>query len=178
MARFFIDRPVFAIVLAIIITLLGAIAGFSLPIAQYPNITKPRISVNTNYVGASADIVEKKGTSIRLTCLPGFDVSKQQIILKELEIQLVSRNILLKGAGWFARTFMGARLDKKVEEAVNTLYREHVKKLIKEGLHMKVPDGGVASVIVHSLTIDSLTFREKSISILVVIHGLWKLHLK
>jgi len=59
MARFFIDRPVFAIVLAIIITLLGAIAGFSLPIAQYPNITKPRISVNTNYVGASADIVEK-----------------------------------------------------------------------------------------------------------------------
>lgn len=59
MARFFIDRPVFAIVLAIIITLLGAIAGFSLPIAQYPNITKPRISVNTNYFGASADIVEK-----------------------------------------------------------------------------------------------------------------------
>lgn len=59
MARFFIDRPVFAIVLAIIITLLGAIAGFSLPIAQYPNITKPRISVDTNYVGASADIVEK-----------------------------------------------------------------------------------------------------------------------
>ena len=59
MARFFIDRPVFAIVLAIIITLLGTIAGFSLPIAQYPNITKPRISVNTNYVGASADIVEK-----------------------------------------------------------------------------------------------------------------------
>ena len=59
MARFFIDRPVFAIVLAIIITLLGAIAGFSLPIAQYPNITKPRISVSTNYVGASADVVEK-----------------------------------------------------------------------------------------------------------------------
>ena len=59
MARFFIDRPVFAIVLAIIITLLGTIAGFSLPIAQYPNITKPRISVTTNYVGASADVVEK-----------------------------------------------------------------------------------------------------------------------
>ncbi|MBQ7883402.1 MAG: efflux RND transporter permease subunit [Phascolarctobacterium sp.] len=59
MARFFIDRPVFAIVLAILITLLGALAGFSLPIAQYPNITKPRISVATNYVGASADTVEE-----------------------------------------------------------------------------------------------------------------------
>lgn len=59
MARFFIDRPVFAIVLAILITLLGALAGFSLPIAQYPNITKPRISVETTYVGASADTVEE-----------------------------------------------------------------------------------------------------------------------
>ena len=59
MARFFIDRPVFAMVLAILITLLGAIAGFSLPIAQYPDITKPRISVETNYVGASAEVVEE-----------------------------------------------------------------------------------------------------------------------
>lgn len=59
MARFFIDRPVFAIVLAILITLLGTLAGISLPIAQYPNITKPRISVSTNYVGASADVVEE-----------------------------------------------------------------------------------------------------------------------
>ncbi len=59
MARFFIDRPVFAMVLAILITLLGTLAGFSLPIAQYPNITKPRITVRTNYTGASADIVEE-----------------------------------------------------------------------------------------------------------------------
>ena len=59
MAKFFIDRPVFAIVLAILITLMGAIAGFSLPIAQYPDITKPRIAVETMYVGASADVVEQ-----------------------------------------------------------------------------------------------------------------------
>ncbi|MDO4920830.1 MAG: efflux RND transporter permease subunit [Phascolarctobacterium sp.] len=59
MARFFIDRPVFAIVLAILITLLGALAGFSLPIAQYPQITKPRITVETTYTGASADVVEE-----------------------------------------------------------------------------------------------------------------------
>jgi hydrophobe/amphiphile efflux-1 (HAE1) family protein len=58
-ARFFIDRPVFAIVLAILITLLGTIAGFSLPIAQYPDITKPHIAVKTNYVGASAEVVEE-----------------------------------------------------------------------------------------------------------------------
>jgi len=59
MAKFFIDRPVFAIVLAILITLMGTIAGFNLPIAQYPDITKPRIAVNTMYVGASSDVVEQ-----------------------------------------------------------------------------------------------------------------------
>lgn len=59
MARFFIDRPVFAIVIAILITLLGTLAAISLPIAQYPQITKPRISVETMYVGASSDAVEE-----------------------------------------------------------------------------------------------------------------------
>ncbi len=59
MARFFIDRPVFAIALAILITLLGALAAFSLPIAEYPTITKPRIAVETMYTGASADTVEE-----------------------------------------------------------------------------------------------------------------------
>lgn len=59
MAKFFIDRPVFAIALSILITMVGAIAGFSLPIAQYPDITKPRVSVSTNYTGASALTVEE-----------------------------------------------------------------------------------------------------------------------
>ncbi len=59
MARFFTDRPVFAIALAILITLLGTLAAFSLPIAEYPTITKPRIAVETMYTGASADTVEE-----------------------------------------------------------------------------------------------------------------------
>jgi len=58
-SRFFIDRPVFAIVLAILITMLGTIAGFTLPIAQYPNITKPQVEVSTTYVGANASTVEE-----------------------------------------------------------------------------------------------------------------------
>jgi len=58
-AKFFIDRPIFAMVLAILITLVGALAGFALPIAQYPIITKPRITVETTYVGANSDTVEQ-----------------------------------------------------------------------------------------------------------------------
>ena len=59
MARFFIFRPVFAIVTAIVLTLSGIIAGVNLPIAQYPQITLPTIRVNAVYPGASAEVVEQ-----------------------------------------------------------------------------------------------------------------------
>ena len=54
-SHFFIERPVFAAVIAILITLVGAIAFPSLPVAQYPDITPPTISVSANYPGASAE---------------------------------------------------------------------------------------------------------------------------
>ncbi|HYT95595.1 MAG TPA: efflux RND transporter permease subunit [Gemmataceae bacterium] len=56
-SRFFIDRPIFASVLSIVITLAGAISLFMLPLAQYPAITPPTISVMCNYPGASAQVV-------------------------------------------------------------------------------------------------------------------------
>ncbi len=59
MARFFIDRPVFAIVTAIVLLLAGAIAGLALPIAQYPRITLPTIRINATYPGANATTVEE-----------------------------------------------------------------------------------------------------------------------
>jgi multidrug efflux pump len=56
-SRFFIDRPIFAAVLSIFITLTGTIALFSLPVAQYPPVTPPAVSVTINYPGASAQVV-------------------------------------------------------------------------------------------------------------------------
>ncbi len=56
-SEFFINRPIFAAVLSIIITLSGAIAVFQLPIAQYPNITPPTIVVSARYPGANAEVV-------------------------------------------------------------------------------------------------------------------------
>src|SRR5262249_22515300 len=54
---FFIDRPIFATVLSLVITLAGAVAVFSLPLAQYPQITPPTIQVQCTYPGASAQVV-------------------------------------------------------------------------------------------------------------------------
>ncbi|MBS4098537.1 MAG: multidrug efflux RND transporter permease subunit [Sulfuricella sp.] len=56
-SRFFIDRPIFAAVISILITLAGLVAMKNLPVAQYPQITPPSVSVSATYPGASADTV-------------------------------------------------------------------------------------------------------------------------
>ncbi|MFO0939037.1 MAG: efflux RND transporter permease subunit [Gemmataceae bacterium] len=57
-SRFFIDRPIFASVLSIVITLAGAVALFTLPIAQYPEVTPPTVVVTAFYPGANALTVQ------------------------------------------------------------------------------------------------------------------------
>src|SRR5258707_12218131 len=57
LSRFFIDRPIFATVLSVVITLVGGIALAFLPIAQYPRITPPSVQVSISYPGASAQVV-------------------------------------------------------------------------------------------------------------------------
>ncbi|GAA4427880.1 multidrug efflux RND transporter permease subunit [Bremerella cremea] len=57
LARFFIDRPIFAWVISIVIVLAGTICLYLLPIAQYPEIAPPTVSVTCQYAGASADVV-------------------------------------------------------------------------------------------------------------------------
>ncbi|NJR52445.1 MAG: efflux RND transporter permease subunit [Leptolyngbyaceae cyanobacterium CSU_1_3] len=63
-SNFFIQRPVFATVCSIIITLLGLACIPTLPIAQYPEIAPPQVSVTSNYVGANAEVVESTVTNI------------------------------------------------------------------------------------------------------------------
>ena len=59
LARFFIDRPVFAIVISLVIVFAGITAYFTLPIAQYPEITPPTVEVSCSYPGASAKVVQE-----------------------------------------------------------------------------------------------------------------------
>ena len=58
-SRFFIDRPIFATVLSLFIVIAGLAAMRGLPIAQYPEIAPPVVTVAANYPGASADVLEK-----------------------------------------------------------------------------------------------------------------------
>jgi len=73
LSRFFIDRPIFAWVIAIVIMLAGALAIRSLPIAQYPEIALPQVSVSAVYPGASAKTVEDSVTQVIEQKMKGLD---------------------------------------------------------------------------------------------------------
>ncbi|HBG28164.1 MAG: multidrug efflux RND transporter permease [Planctomycetes bacterium GWF2_41_51] len=73
LSKFFLDRPVFAWVIAIIIMLLGGLAIYNLPISQYPPIAPPAIAIETFYPGASAQTVENSVTQIIEQKMTGFD---------------------------------------------------------------------------------------------------------
>ncbi|MGH2341152.1 efflux RND transporter permease subunit [Segnochrobactraceae bacterium EtOH-i3] len=73
MARFFIDRPIFAWVLAIICMLAGVLSIISLPISQYPSIAPPQIQINATYTGASASTVENSVTQVIEQNMKGID---------------------------------------------------------------------------------------------------------
>lgn len=73
MANYFIDRPVFAWVLAIIMMLAGGLAIMNLPVAQYPQIAPPTITVSATYPGADAQTVEDSVTQVIEQNMNGLD---------------------------------------------------------------------------------------------------------
>ena len=59
LSKFFIDRPVFAVVISLVIVFAGGAALMTLPIAQYPEIAPPTVSVSAVYPGANAKVVQE-----------------------------------------------------------------------------------------------------------------------
>ncbi|HZK98947.1 MAG TPA: efflux RND transporter permease subunit [Caulobacteraceae bacterium] len=73
MSRFFIERPIFAMVIAIVIMLAGTLSLLALPIAQYPTIAPPRVFIGANYPGADAATAESSVTQVIEQQLKGID---------------------------------------------------------------------------------------------------------
>ena len=73
MSRFFIDHPIFAWVIALVVMLAGALAARSLPIAQYPDIAPPAVSIVATYPGASAQTLQTSVTQVIEQQLNGLD---------------------------------------------------------------------------------------------------------
>ena len=72
-SRFFINRPIFTCVIALLIMGSGVFSMLSLPLEQYPNIAPPKVSISANYPGASAETLEVTVTQVIEKSLTGID---------------------------------------------------------------------------------------------------------
>lgn len=92
LSRFFINRPIFAWVVSLIIMLVGGLSIFKLPVAQYPSIAPPQIAITVTYPGASADTVNDTVVRPILQQMFGLDhleyISSQSYASGEMEIDL------------------------------------------------------------------------------------------
>jgi len=73
MSKFFIDRPIFAWVISLLIVIIGVLSISQLPVAQYPSVAPPSISINASYAGASAETLQNTVTSIIEQQINGID---------------------------------------------------------------------------------------------------------
>jgi len=127
MARFFIHRPIFAWVIAILILLVGVIALKNLPVAQYPPVAPPQIAFNVTYPGASAQVIED--TVIKLV--------EQE--MNGIEHLLYMEAASEMGAGTLTLTFEpGANIDISSVEAQNR-YKRVEARLPEEVRRLGVP---------------------------------------
>ena len=73
LSRFFVNRPIFAWVIAITIMLAGVLAIFNLPVSQYPNIAPPQVRITATYPGASAETMSRTVTQVIEQNMTGLD---------------------------------------------------------------------------------------------------------
>lgn len=149
-----------------------------IPVSEKYNLCNLKIDIGKGKLSLQAEIKEKEGSAISITCLPKWEVSRQRILLEELEVKTSSKNILVKSAGWFAKTFMGTKIDKKIEEATNQLYAKQLQIMLSDGIAIPFPKGGNASVRVRSMIINEMIFADHCIKVKAMIDGYWHLHLK
>lgn len=140
MARFFIDRPVFAWVISIIIMLAGALSIFKLPIAQYPEVAPPAVSISASYPGASAQTVQDTVIQIIEQGLTGID-----------NVQYMSSTSESSGRGEVTLTFLAGtdpdiaqvQVQNKLQTAMPLLPQE----VQQQGIRVTKSSAGFLMVI-------------------------------
>lgn len=116
LAKFFIDRPIFAWVIAIIILLSGGLALRSLPVASYPAVASPALAITLNYPGASAQAVEETAVSLIEQEMNG------------IEHLLYMESASEQGIGTITLTFeAGTNLDAASVETQNRIKRAEAR---------------------------------------------------
>jgi hydrophobe/amphiphile efflux-1 (HAE1) family protein len=146
MARFFIDRPIFAWVIAIVIMLAGAGSIHQLPLEQYPNIAPPRVSIKANYTGASAQTIQDSVTQVIEQYIQGVD-----------NLSYMSSTSNASGGANISLTFDAGTDPDVAQMQVQNKLQQAMPRLpqIVQSLGVTVTKTGIDYLMVISLTSDN-----------------------
>lgn len=140
MARFFIDRPVFAWVISIIIMLAGVLSIKQLPVAQYPDVAPPSVSINANYPGASAQTLQDSVIQIIEQGLTGID-----------NVQYMSSTSESSGAGSVTLTFLAGTdpdtAQVQVQNKLQTVMPLLPQEVQQQGVRVSKSSAGFLMVV-------------------------------
>jgi len=148
------------------------------PLTKKYNLARWSIHIELDRVIAQADILEKKGSRVMVNCHPVWNSEHQHISLEDIQIEMASKNILVKGAGWFAKTLMAAKLSRKAEQAINQLFQKQIADLLEKGLQIPVMVDGRAHFKFSDVQIKEWKFRPQEVMVKVVVNGQGNLQLK
>lgn len=150
MAYFFIQRPIFAWVIAIVIMLAGIGAIEWLPLEQYPDIAPPRVSINANYTGAAADTIENSVTQVIEQYMKGID-----------NLTYMSASSTSSGSASIRLTFDAGTNPDVAQMQVQNKLQQAMPRLpqIVQSQGVTVAKTGIDFLMVISLVSDSPTIR-------------------
>jgi hypothetical protein len=142
----------------------------TIPLSDQYNLSNLKIELGEGKVSMEADIKEKDNSSIKLDCIPVWKIKDQQFTIQDIELQTETKNLLLKSAGWFANTFMSAKLDQKIARTLNTMFKAKKEELMMRGLAIPIPEGS-GRVQIQSIQIMDLQFKFSAIAVKAQIDG-------
>lgn len=149
-----------------------------IPINEQYTLTNLKVNLEEGKIVFAAGLKEKPGTSVIVTSSPEWDESSQRITFRDLNLKTDSNNLLLKSAGWLAQTFLQTKIDRKLEDQANSMFRKQIAKLKEKPMKIPIPNGGYAQVIISELVIHQLNFAPQTVEVTATILGSWRVHLQ
>ena len=144
---------------------------FTVPLGEKYQLHHFVISLQSSVLIVEAEIVDKPGSVIRVSCHPNWNTTTQNLELEDLDIKTKSKNLLLKSAGWVATTFMGEKIDRKIEEQVNGFYKVFRDRLFAEPFNIPLKGQGNLALEPNSFSIQSLIVEEGMIQVHIELNG-------
>lgn len=141
-----------------------------IPVNEKITLSNLRVQIGVGILNILGDLKEE--STINVTAQPKWDEEKQEIRISDLKLKTDTNNVLLKSAGIFAQIFLNAKIDKKLEEEANRMYKNQLEKFKSKPVEVPIPKGGIAKVLISDITIHSLEFLDQAIRIKATVGNL------